>query len=94
MTEREEALRRFPPAKAQMLVPMVGLRAYGPDTAARKFMDEMEKLYRSDHEEYQRRKKLIYQAKKERGRGKIKTYPDISLVDLRQILHELDMLYG
>lgn len=75
-------------------VPQIGLRTYGPDSAARRFLDEMEGLYKSDHEEYQRRKKLIYQAIKERARGKIKTYPDISLTDLRQILHELDMLYG
>lgn len=63
-------------------------------TVPRTFMDEMEGLHRSsDQKEYYRRKKLVRQAIKERERGKMNTYPAISLTDLRQILKELNLLY-
>lgn len=90
MTEREEALRRFPPAEAEKLMPMTIHKR----SMARDFIDEMEKLIRSNPEEFYRKKKLVNQAIKERERGKIKTLPDHSLTDLRQIKKEIDMLYG
>ena len=177
MTERAEALRRFPPAEAQKLVPMTmerwpidgsqirkrpGMRGYsitglpdlrkdydemakvsggtlyrkggviqvwwddaGPETwtsdeanakknfiamrdrwsgavpqtkhlyttMVREFIDELEKLIRTDQEEFYRKKKMVNDAIKERGRGKINWLPDHSLTDLRQIKKEMDLLW-
>lgn len=168
MSEREEALRRFPPAEAEKLVPMTmerwpirgsqirkrhGAPGYiitglpdlrkdydemakvsggtlyrkggviqvwwddaGPETwrsdeenAKKNFIAmrdrwsgavpqtkhyELEKLIRTDQEEFYRKKKMVNDAIKERGRGKINWLPDHSLTELRQIKKEMDLLYG
>jgi hypothetical protein len=93
MTEREEALRRFPPPDPASLIPVVpSLHQY--TTMVRQFVDEMEKLLKSNPEEFYRKKKLVEQAIKERERGKINALPDHSLTELRQIKKEIDILYG
>jgi hypothetical protein len=63
-------------------------------TVVRRYIDELEKLIRTDQEEFYRKKKMVNDAIKERGRGKINWLPDHSLTDLRQIKKEMDLLYG
>lgn len=171
MTEREEALRRFPPAEAQKLVPMtepvdIELRrelrklptgklheAYdklkrgektsievierhraagssivvdgvviggiflilkllaevlrererGPkvvpqipplySTPVRKIKNRLEDLRKSDPEAFYRELKEIRDAIKERERGKIKRFPQLSLTELREIKKDAEVLY-
>ncbi|MGQ9545938.1 MAG: hypothetical protein ACUVTR_02065 [Dehalococcoidia bacterium] len=62
-------------------------------TPVRRILDELERLRKSDPEEFYRRVKEISDAIKERERGKIKKLPDISLRELREIKKEADMLY-
>lgn len=60
----------------------------------RRVKDRLEELLRSDPQEFYRRKKIIRQAIEEREKGKkIKTMPDFTLEELKDILKEADMLY-
>lgn len=68
------------------------IHLYG--TPTRKYIDEMQKLHRSDSDEFYRRKKEVRKAIQERERGKIKALQGFSLTELRQIMREVNMLYG
>jgi len=60
----------------------------------RRVKDRLKELHRSDPEEFYLRKKIIRQAIEERERGKkIKTMPDFTLEELKDILKAADMLY-
>lgn len=61
-----------------------------PFDKTRRVKDRLEELCRSEPEEFYRRKKIIREAISERERGKkIKTMPDFTLEELKDILHNL-----
>ena len=60
----------------------------------RDLKDRLEKIYRIDPEEFYRRKSLILKAIKEREEGKIKTMPELSLEELRDLFKFTGRLYG
>jgi len=61
----------------------------------RKVKDRLEKLHRTAPDEFYRRKRLIEQAieERERGKGKVKTMPELTLDELRELLKFTDRLY-
>lgn len=59
----------------------------------RDIKDRLADIYRTDPDEFYRRKKLIEQAIKEREKGIQKTMPELSLVELREVLKSTERLY-
>ena len=58
-----------------------------------KVKDRLEGLYRTDLDEFYRRKKIIEQAIKERKKGQQRTMPDLTIEELRELLNT-NRLYG
>jgi len=56
--------------------------------------NRLKDIYRKDPDEFYRRKKLIEQAIKERGKGQTKTMPELTLDELKQLLKSTGRLYG
>jgi len=59
-----------------------------------KVKDRLEGLYRTDPDEFYRRKKIIEQAIKEREKGQQRTMPDLTIEELRELLKFTNRLYG
>ncbi len=59
-----------------------------------KIKDRLEDIYRTDRDEFYRRKKMFEQAFKERERGQTRTMPDLSTEGLRSGLKFTNHLYG
>jgi len=55
--------------------------------------DRLEELRRTDPEEFYRRTSLIKKAILEREKGQVKTMPELTLADLRELLKFTDRLY-
>lgn len=60
----------------------------------REAKDKLEDIYRSNPDEFYRRKKLIKQAIQERRMGQVKTMPDLTLDELNELLKFTGRLYG
>lgn len=59
----------------------------------RKVKDRLEELRRSDPDEFYHRKEMFEQAIKEREKGQVKTMPELTLDDLRELLKFTGRLY-
>jgi len=59
----------------------------------RDIKDRLEKLHRTDPDEFYSRRSLIKQTIKEREKGKIKTMPELNLDELEELLRFTDRLY-
>ena len=55
--------------------------------------DQLEKIYRTDPDEFYRHKRLIEQAIKEREKGQVKTMPELTLQELQELLKFTGRLY-
>lgn len=83
LTEEEKQIIKYLPQTEHLFVEKV-----------RMVKDRLADIYRTDREEFYRRKKLFEQAIKEREKGQQKTLPELNLEELREVLKSTERLYG